>query len=125
MNREKIKTLFKVTGIPVVVASLCCLAPVVIVLFGLGSVSLAASLADTLYGEYRWLFRAAGLVLLGIAVLWYLRNEKGICTIDEAKKRRNEIINIVAITFTVGVIGYFVFLYVIVEYAGMWLGIWR
>ena len=52
-------------------------------------------------------------------------NEKGICTIDEAKKRRNEIINIVAITFTVGVIGYFVFLYVIVEYAGMWLGIWR
>lgn len=106
-------------------ASLCCLAPVVIVSFGLGSVSLAASLADTLYGEYRWAFRITGLALLALSIVWYLRREKGICTIDEAKKRRNEIINVVAIALAAGIVGYFLFLYVVVEYAGMWLGIWQ
>jgi len=120
-----VKSVLKITGVPIVIASLCCLTPVVIVLFGLGSVSLAASLADTFYGQYRWLFRAAGLVLLVISIVWYLWREKGICTIDEAKKRRNEIINIIAIALAAGVVGYFIFLYVIVEYAGMWLGIWN
>lgn len=125
MSMEKIKSLLKITGIPVIIASLCCLTPVIIVLFGLGSVSLAASLADTLYGEYKWVFRAAGLVLLALALVWYLRREKGICTIDEAKKRRNEILNITLVALTAGVVGYFVFLYVVVEYVGMWLGIWK
>ena len=114
----------KITGIPVVVASLCCLTPVIIVLFGLGSVSLAASLADTLYGTYAWAFRIAGLALLVLSLVWYLRREKGICTIDEAKRRRNEILNIVGIVLTVGVVGYFVWLYVVVEYAGKLLNIW-
>ena len=121
---RKFKTVLRLTGIPVVIASLCCLAPVVIVLFGLGSVSLAASLADTFYGEYKWVFRLVGLLLLAISVVWYLRREKGICTLDEAKKRRNEIINIVILALAAGIIGYIVFLYVIVEYAGILLGIW-
>ena len=121
----KLKSLLKISGIPVVVASLCCLTPVVIVFFGLGSVSLAASLADTLYGDYKWVFRGSGLVLLAFSLVWYLRREKGICTIDEAVKRRNEIINIVILVLVAGVVGYFVFLYVVLEYVGMWLGIWQ
>lgn len=123
--KTSVKSLLKITGIPVVVASLCCLTPVVIVLFGLGSVSLAASLTGTLYGTYKWVFRIAGLLLLTISLVWYLRREKGICTIDETKKRRNEILNIAGITLTVGVVGYFVWLYVVVEYAGKWLSIWN
>lgn len=122
---KTIKSLLKISGIPVVVASLCCLTPVIIVLFGLGSVSLAASLADTLYGDYKWVFRGVGLVLLVLAFVWYLRREKGICTIDEAVKRRNEIINIAILVLTAGIAGYFLFLYVVVEYAGVWLGIWK
>lgn len=122
---NKLASILKLTGIPVVVASLCCLAPVIIVLFGLGSISLAASLADTLYGDYKWTFRSVGLMLLALSVMWYLRREKGICTIDEAKKRRNEIINVVVIALTAGVVGYLLFLYVVVEYIGMWLGIWN
>ena len=121
---RKFKTVLRLTGIPVVIASLCCLAPVVIVLFGLGSVSLAASLADTFYGEYRCVFPLVGLVLLAISVVWYLRREKGICTLDEAKKRRNEVINIVILAVAAGIIGSIVFLYVIVEYAGILLRIW-
>lgn len=123
--KKSLKSLLKITGIPVVAASLCCLTPVVIVLFGLGSVSLAASLADTLYGTYKWVFRLAGLLLLAASLVWYLRREKGICTIDEAKKRRNEILNIAGVALTAGVVGYFVWLYVVVEYAGKWLSIWN
>lgn len=122
---KTIKSLLKITGIPVVAASLCCLTPVIIVLFGLGSVSLAASLADTFYGEYRWAFRGLGIALLAVSIVWYLRREKGICTVDEARKRRNEIINVVAIALTAGIVGYIVFLYVVVEYAGKWLNIWN
>jgi hypothetical protein len=50
---------------------------------------------------------------------------KGICTIDEAKKRRNEIINLVALSLTIGILGYLFFLYVVVHYIGVFLAIWE
>lgn len=120
----ELKELVRISSIPVIIASLCCLSPVILVLVGLGTAGFAASLADTLYGEYKWYFRAAGALALTVALIIYLRRSKGICTIDEAKRRRNEIINIVALTFVAGVIGYVIFLYVIVEVAGIALGIW-
>ncbi|MAZ56699.1 hypothetical protein CL653_02830 [bacterium] len=120
-----IKELLKLSGIPVVVASLCCLSPLLIVVFGLGTVTFASSLADTFYGDYKWYFRIAGLVLLAGALLMYIRRQKGICTIDEAKKRRNEIFNLVITTLAIGVAGYFFFLYVVVHYLGVWLGLWN
>lgn len=43
---------------------------------------------------------------------------------DDAKKRRNEIINIVALSLTVAVLGYVFFLYVIVHYIGVFLNLW-
>lgn len=119
-----LKDLLKISSLPVVIASLCCLSPVVIVLGGFGSVAFASSLADTLYGEYKWAFRIAGLVLLAVAIFVYLRRTKGICTLDEAKRRRNEIFNIVALSIAIGIAGYFLFLYVIVHYAGVFLGLW-
>lgn len=114
----------RVSSIPVVIASLCCLSPVIIVLAGLGTVTFASSLADTLYGEYKWVFRAVGLALLLGAVVIYLRRQKGICTFDEAKRRRNEIINIVMLTLAAGVLGYLFFLYVVVHYIGAFLSLW-
>lgn len=125
MNQEsKTKDTLKLTSLPVLVASLCCLSPVILVLLGLSTVSFAGSLADTLYGDYRWIFRGVGLVLLAITIVIYLRRQKGICTVDGAKKRRNEIINIVLSTLIVFVIGYIIWLYVIVEYVGNILHIW-
>lgn len=120
-----LRDVLKISAIPVMIASLCCLSPVILVLLGLGTASVAASLADTLYGEYKWYFRAAGLVALLLAVVFYLRRSKGICTIDEAKRRRNEIINIVALAVIAGILGYLFFLYVVVEYVGVVLGIWE
>lgn len=119
-----IKETFKLSTIPVIVASLCCLSPVIIVLLGFGTVSFASSLADTLYGDYKWVFRAVGLVLLIVAIVLYLRRTKGICTIDDAVRRRNEILNIVVLTLAFGIAGYFFFLYVVVHYVGAFLNLW-
>lgn len=120
----KLKEIFKVSGLPVVIASLCCLSPLILVLLGLSTVSFASSLADTLYGDYKWVFRAVGLISLIIAFVFYIRRSKGICTLDEAKKRRQEIINIFLVTLIVGIIGYVFFLYVVVHYIGVFAGLW-
>ncbi len=122
---QKNKEMLKIASLPVLFASLCCLSPVILVLLGLSTATFAGSLADTLYGNYKWIFRGVGLILLAIAVIVYLRRKKGICTIEEAKKRRNEIINIVLSAIIIFIIGYIIWLYVIVEYAGKLLHIWR
>ncbi len=123
--KEKLKALLAVTSVPVLIASLCCLSPLILVLLGIGTVSFASSLADTLYGDFKWAFRVAGLIALALALLFYFRRQKGICTIDEAKRRKNEIINMVALTVIAGTLGYIIFLYVIVHFAGVWAHIWE
>ncbi len=120
-----IKEILKLSSIPVVLASLCCLSPVILVLLGLASVSFASSLADTFYGEYKWVFRMVGLIALLGSLAYYLRRTKGICTIDDVKRRRNEILNYIALTVIAGVVGYIFFLYVVVHYVGVWLEIWK
>lgn len=120
----KLKELFRLTGLPVIFASLCCLSPIVIVLLGLGSLSFAGSLADNLYYNYRWLFRVIGVLLLVASLVYYFR-QKGICTLDQAKKQRNKIINTVLITFGVSIFAYIIWLYVILHYVGLWLKIWE
>jgi len=99
----KIKDIFAITSLPVIAASLCCITPIVVLLAGLGTATLASTMADILYGEYRWVFRLFGFVLLLGAIFFYLRRQRGICTLDEAKKRRTEIFNIVLISLAFGI----------------------
>ncbi len=120
----KIKDMFKVGALPVLVASLCCLSPLILVMAGLATVSFGASLSDTFYGEYKWWFRLAGLLFLGLSIVYYLRRQKGICTIDDVVRRRNEVINIIAVSVIVAVVAYVVFLYGIVHYIGAFFGLW-
>lgn len=122
---NKLQEIVKMSGIPVLLASLCCLSPVILVLLGISSVSFASSLADTLYGEYKWVFRTIGLVALLGSLAYYLYRQKGVCSLDAVKRRRNEIINYIALTVAVGVFGYLFFLYVVVHYIGVWLSIWK
>ena len=122
--KKKLKEILKISGIPVVIASLCCLSPIILVFVGISTVSFASSLADTLYGDYKWAFRAVGLIALLISLYFYFTRSKGICTIDEAIKRRNEIINYLALALIISVLGYIFFLYVVVHYLGVWLTLW-
>ncbi len=119
------KEILRITGLPVILASLCCLSPAVLVLFGLSTVSFASSLADTFYGDYKWAFRAFGLITLLASVAMYLYKKKGICSLDAAKRRRNEILNTLALSLIAGTAAYVFFLYVVVHYLGVWLSIWE
>jgi hypothetical protein len=121
----KLSTILKVSGLPVVLASLCCLSPVILVLLGVSSVSFAASLADTLYGEYKWVFRGVGLVALFSSLAFYWYQQEGVCSLDAAKRRRNEIVNSLLLTLLVGVLGYLFFLYGVVHVLGVWLALWQ
>ena len=119
----KLREILRIVWLPVVGASLCCLSPIIILLLGLGTATFASSLADTLYGDYKWFFRAGGLFLLAIVLAMHFR-KKGVCTLDQAKKRRNEVLNTVLITLFAGILGYIFFLYVVVHYSGVWLDLW-
>ncbi len=122
---EKLKEVFKISSIPVIVASLCCLSPIILVLLGVSTVSFAASLADTFYGQYVWYFRSVGFLALVGSIVYYLRRKKGICTFDDVKRRRNEIINLIAVTVVFSVLAYIFFLYVVLHYVGVFLNIWN
>jgi hypothetical protein len=121
---QKLRDILKIASAPVILASLCCLSPVILVFLGISTVSFASSLADTLYGDYKWAFRAVGLLALLSSLIIYLRRQKGICTIDDAVRRRNEVINYIALALIAGTLGYIFFLYVVVHYIGVWLSIW-
>jgi cadmium resistance protein CadD (predicted permease) len=94
------------------------------VLLGISTVSFASSLADTLYGTYKWYFRGLGLLSLVVALVVYFRRVEGVCTFDDAIRKRNEIINKVALALIAGVLGYLFFLYVVVHYIGVFLNLW-
>ena len=117
------KEILKLTGIPVLFASLCCLTPIILVLFGLGTVSFAASLSDVLYGQYKWVFRGVGLLLLAVALVIYFR-KKNICTLDDVKKNRRKVVNTILIVLIASIAAYILWLYVIVHIIGAFLEIW-
>jgi hypothetical protein len=59
-----------------------------------------------------------------IAYIFYIRRQ-GVCTFDEAIKRRNELINKFILVLIVAILFYVIFLYGFVEYLGIKLGIWE
>ena len=105
------------------VTSLCCVTPVLLVLFGLSTVSFAASLSHTLYFGYRWAFVLAGLLFLSASLVLYLRR-RGICHVSQANKNRRLILNMALLLFLTAALIYLLWNYVVVELLGYWLGIW-
>lgn len=106
------------------IGGLCCFTPVAVVLLGIGSVSYAISLTDLLYYQYAWAFRLAGLTVLLSAFVVHLYTHEGVCSVDAAVRRRNRILNLLAVTVSLGVFAYVIWLYVVVEIVGLLLGIW-
>lgn len=104
------------------IGGLCCVTPVVLVMVGLASISVAADLGNVLYGDYRWLFRGAALGFLGIALFIYFRR-RGICTLDQARRERQRIINTVLLVLTSAVGIYIFWTYFAVHYWGIAVGL--
>lgn len=120
----KLKEFFNLTGIPVLIASLCCIAPVVLVLLGISTVSFAASLTNVLEGQFQWLFILVGIISLIFFLILYFRG-KGICTIDQAVRNKNEIINKTVLVIIFSIIFYIILFYGIINYIGKALQIWN
>ncbi len=105
-----------------IIGGLCCLTPIVLVLLGLATVTAAADLGNLLYGEYRWAFRIAALALLSVGLFIYFRR-RGICTLDQAKRQRNRIINVSLLILTAAIGIYLFWTYVVLHYWGIAAGL--
>ena len=108
-----------------VFASLCCLSPVILVTFG------------PEFREFCKLFGGYSLWRLQVGLPWTRpcsfidffvvllpSQQKTFASLDQAKRRKNEIINTVALTLIAAVGAYIFFLYVVVHYWGVWLKLW-
>jgi len=124
VTKEEKSFLKKIIPISALIGGLCCFTPVVLVLLGLSSVTFAASLSDTLYGTYKWVFRGSALLFLLIGLAWFLYKKENVCSIDQLKRKKRKVINLVLLSVTIAVITYIVWLYVVVEVMGIILGIW-
>lgn len=122
--KRNVKDVLKLTSAPVIFASLCCLSPVILVLLGISGTVFASTLSDNLYGDYKWVFRGAGLAILALTLLHYFRKKQNICTLDQVKRRKNEIIYTVLVVLVSAILLYIFFLYVVVHYIGVWLNLW-
>lgn len=67
-------------------ASLCCLTPLVVVLLGLGGISVALSLL-----RYRPYFLILGFLFLGVATYVYLKRDYGKCNMTVLRKERTKV----------------------------------
>ena len=120
------KSLIKLISGSALIASMCCLPSVVLVLFGLASVSSAAALSDTLYwgddgfGWFRPMMLIAALSFAVIGLIIHFRS-KGICTIDQAKRERRKIINTSLLVLIISYLTYLLFNYVILTEIGILL----
>ena len=66
----------------------CCVSPIVLVLLGVATAAEAVTLGDTLYYDYGWYFRAAGLGIAALAVILFLRG-RGVCNVRGAYQYRH------------------------------------
>ncbi|MGA0330760.1 MAG: hypothetical protein ACO3NJ_05405 [Candidatus Poseidoniaceae archaeon] len=129
MEQENdVKSFIKLISTSTIIASMCCLPSVVLVLFGLASVSSAAALSDTLYwGEdgYEW-FRPTMLATASLSVIVgliiYFRN-RGICTFDDVKRQRRKVVNTSLMIVLIAYLSYLLFNYVILTEVGILLGL--
>lgn len=119
-----VKSLWKWIGGSAFLASMCCIPSVVLVLFGLASVSSAAALSNDLYcgtngmGWFRPALSVLSLVLVVLGLVLYFRND-GICTLDEVRRQRKRIVNTSVVALTLAVLVYVVFNFIILTEIGV------
>ena len=83
------------------VGMLCCVTPVVLVLFGLTTATAAVSLATRWYAEYAWHLRATAALLAVAGITIHLRRRNA-CSLRGARAN----LSLIATTVVVGVLTY-------------------
>lgn len=116
------KAVWLLSSLAGLLGGLCCFPPIVVVLFGLAGVSVANDWGNLLYGEYRWWFRAFGLLALAAGLVIYFRR-RGICTFEQARRQRNRLINITLLSLLAATGVYVLWNYVVLHYWGIAAGL--
>ena len=124
MESNDVSSLAPVIGLSAVTASLCCLPSIIWVLFGGSSAIVAANtLSETLYySPFRYFLYSISFIMLLSGLILFFRKQ-GICTLDEAKKNQQRIINTSLAAFTITILSYLVWNFVILEILGIALGL--
>lgn len=119
-----VKSLWRWIGGSAFLASMCCFPSVVLVFFGLASVSSAAALSNDLYwgtngmGWVRPTLMVLSTLLVLAGLVMYFRGE-GICSLDEAKRQRKRIINTSIVVLSLALLSYIVFNFIILTELGV------
>ncbi len=119
-----VKSLWKWISGSAFLASMCCFPSVVLVMFGLASISSAAALSNDLYwgtngmGWFRPLLLVLSTLLVLIGLVMYFRKE-GICSLDEARRQRKRILNTSLLVLSLSLVSYIVFNFVILTEIGV------
>ena len=119
-----VKSLWKWISGSAFLASMCCFPSVVLVMFGLASISSAAALSNDLYwgtngmGWFRPLLLVLSTLLVLIGLVMYFRKE-GICSLDEARRQRKRILNTSLLVLSLSLLSYIVFNFVILTEIGV------
>ena len=83
------------------VGMLCCVTPVVLVLFGLTTATAAVSLATRWYAEYAWYLRGVAALLAAAGIMLHLR-KRNACSLRGARAN----LGLIGTTFVVTVLTY-------------------
>ena len=104
-------------------ASMCCFPSVLLVGLGLMTVSAGDALSNNLYfGPARWVLYGLTAIILGWGLYQHFQAE-GICTLDQAKREKNRIVNTVLLVLISTFAIYLVWNYIILELAGIAVGL--
>jgi hypothetical protein len=118
----KVSRALKLSLPSIVIASLCCLSPLVFVMLGVSATSFGVVLFTRTLAPFEWVFFAVGLAcLVGSPVLCF--RQPNVCTLDQARARRREIINGTLLTLASALVG-FAILYGAISVAGHARGLW-
>jgi accessory gene regulator protein AgrB len=120
---NEVKQLWKWIGGSALLASMCCAPSILLVAFGLMSVSAADELSNDLYfGPFRYILYGLTIALLTVGLIRYFQKQ-GICDLEAAKRERKRIVNTSLLVFIISVIVYIVWNYFILEILGISLGL--
>ena len=127
-QQNPVRAMWKYVAGSTIEASLCCLPSVVMVMFGLATVSTGAALSNTLYwgedgyGWFRGTMMLIALLCVVVGLVFYFRNQ-GICTLDQAKRERRKIINTSLLVISSTYVIYLLFNYVVLTELGIAVGL--